>query len=98
MLLLVGSGLADARAGREPYLYALVRRRDLRAALFKSSVASVANCLLLGILVDSICQWLILGISYPGPALVVGPVLILTPYAVARAFSNRLAHCFNKSL
>jgi hypothetical protein len=32
---------------------------------------------------------MILGQSYPGAALVVGPVLITTPYAIARALSNR---------
>ena len=36
-------------------------------------------------------QWVILGVSYPGAALVVGPVLIMAPYAIARALSNRLA-------
>jgi hypothetical protein len=45
----------------------------------------------MGILLDSVFQWAILGASHPGPALVVGPVLIATPYAVARALSNRVA-------
>ena len=44
----------------------------------------------MGILLDSVCQWLILGASYPGAALVVGPVLIALPYAVARALGNRV--------
>jgi hypothetical protein len=52
---------------------------------------SAANVLLMGILVDSVCQWFILGASYPGAALVVGPVLIMGPYTIARALSNRLA-------
>ena len=44
----------------------------------------------MGILVDSLCPWLILGISYPGAAVVVGPVLIMLPYSVARALANRV--------
>jgi hypothetical protein len=51
----------------------------------------VVNLLLMGVLLDSVFQWLILGASYPGAALVVGPVLITTPYAVARALANRAA-------
>jgi hypothetical protein len=43
----------------------------------------------MGILLDSAFQWMILGLSYPGPALVVGPVLITTPYAIARVLANR---------
>ena len=54
--------------------------------------ATIVNLLLMGILLDSVCQWLILGTSYPGAALVVGPVLIVGPYGMARALSNRLAH------
>jgi hypothetical protein len=34
---------------------------------------------------------MILGQAYPGAALVVGPVLITTPYAIARALANRVA-------
>jgi len=36
-------------------------------------------------------QWIILGVSHPGAALVVGPVLIVGPYSLARALSNRAA-------
>ena len=42
----------------------------------------------MGILLDSLFQWVLLGISYPGAALVVGPVLITIPYAAARALAG----------
>jgi hypothetical protein len=45
----------------------------------------------MGILLDSVFQWLILGNSYPGAALVVGPVLIVAPYSLSRALANRIA-------
>ena len=45
--------------------------------------------MLMGILIDSIAQWLILGASYPGAAVLVGPVLIMIPYAIVRALTNR---------
>jgi len=84
------AGRADARAGRVPYLYGLVLGGEERAHLVRSALGHVANLLLMGILVDSVCQWLILGASYPGAALVVGPVLIAAPYSVARALANRV--------
>lgn len=87
----VAAGRADARAGRPPYLLALVLGRGDRSRLVRSAFGDVANLLLAGILVDSVCQWLILGASYPGAALVVGPVLIAAPYAAARALANRFA-------
>jgi len=61
------------------------RRRELA----RDGFSTIVNLVLMGILLDSVLQWVILGQSYPGPALVVGPVLIATPYAIARALANR---------
>ena len=88
-LLGIRSGLADARAGRPPYLLGLLTEGPHRRELARDGLSTVANLLLMGILLDSVFQWMILGASYPGPALVVGPVLITAPYAIARALSNR---------
>jgi hypothetical protein len=87
----IRSGLADARAGRPAYLYGVLFHRGLRRELVRSGYRSVVNLLLMGILLDSIFQWVLFGTSYPGAALVVGPVLIVAPYGVARALSNRVA-------
>jgi hypothetical protein len=95
IILGIRSGLVDARAGRPPYLYGVLMHRHLRRELMRSGFETVVNLLLMGILMDSVCQWLILGASYPGAALVVGPVLIAGPYAAARALSNRFA-CLRK--
>lgn len=92
ILLGIRSGLTDARAGRPPYLRGMLFHRDLRGGLVKTGWATVVNLVLMGILLDSVFQWLILGTSYPGAALVAGSVLIMAPYSVARAFSNRLSH------
>jgi hypothetical protein len=87
----IGAGRADARAGRAPYLYALLLGGADRRDLLRDAYRSIAHLLLAGVLVDSVCQWLILGASYPGAALLVGPVLIAFPYAAARALANRIA-------
>ena len=86
----VRAGRSDARAGRPPYLWALFFAGQARGDLVRSSIESIANLLLMGVLLDTLCQWLILGVSYPGAALVVGPVLIAVPYAVARSLANRV--------
>lgn len=87
----IAAGRSDSRAGRPPYLLALLLGREARGELVRSAYESIAHLLLAGVLVDSVCQWLILGASYPGAALVVGPVLIAFPYAAARALANRFA-------
>ena len=48
------------------------------------------SLLMMGIILDSLFQWVLIGASYPGAALVVGPVLIVTPYGLARALANRV--------
>lgn len=85
----IAAGRADRRHGRPPYLRALVLGGASRRELLKSGLHDVANLVLMGVLVDSVCQWLILGVSHPGAALVVGPLLITGPYVVARALANR---------
>ena len=93
----IAAGRVDARSGRPPYLIALALRPELRAKLLRGALRDILNLLLMGILVDSVCQWLILGASYPGAALVVGPVLITVPYAVARALANRATTALDRS-
>jgi hypothetical protein len=88
-ILGIRSGIADARSGRPPYLFGVLFDPKARPELLSSGFRTIVNLLLMGILLDSVCQWLILGRSYPGAALVVGPVLIVTPYSVARALANR---------
>jgi hypothetical protein len=83
------AGRRDARAGRLPYLSALAFGSHSRRELLREAFGHITNLVLMGILVDSVCQWLILGASYPGAALVVGPVLIAGPYSLARALANR---------
>jgi hypothetical protein len=90
IVLGVLGGLADARAGRPPYLYGVLFHRNLRRELVRSSCQAVVNLVLMGILLDAIFQWVILGVSHPGAAFVIGPLLIVLPYTFARALSNRL--------
>ena len=90
ILLGIRDGRLDARAGRPPYLYNLLFSQGQRHELLLSGFDTVVNLMLMGILLDSIAQWLILGASYPGAAIVIGPVLITIPYVLARALANRV--------
>jgi hypothetical protein len=89
IILGVRSGLADARAGHRPYFSGLLFETDRRRDLFESGFHGIIDLVLVGILLDAVFQWVILGTSHPGAALVVGPVLIALPYALSRDLSNR---------
>jgi len=91
ILLGVRAGRGDARAGRPPYILAVIAHSHHRRQLLAEAARELANILLFGVLLDAVAQWLILGVWHPGATLVVGPVLIGLPYALARAIGNRVA-------
>ncbi len=55
--LVTQSGMADARAGRPPYLLGLVTDREHRREFMRDGLGSIANLLLMGVLLDSVFQW-----------------------------------------
>lgn len=89
IILGIRSGIADARLGRPTYPFGALFDRRAQSEPLKGSFNGLVNLLLMGILLDSLSQWFILGASYPGAALVVGPVLVATPYGISRALANR---------
>jgi hypothetical protein len=88
----IRAGKADAIAGRIPYLLGLVRGNGQRLTMLKTALVDVSTLVAVAILLDCISQFLILGQVFPGPALLVGPVLIAIPYSLSRALTNRWAH------
>jgi len=91
----IRAGVADGRAGRLPYIFSLLTDGRHRWELMKEGFAQVATLVGVAILLDAVSQWLILRAIYPGPALVVGPVLIAFPYSVSRALANRYVRTRN---
>jgi hypothetical protein len=89
VLLGCRSGLGDARAGRPPYLLSLILGKGSRKKILQSGLATVRDLIAMGIVLDAVAQLLIYGELHPGAALLIGPILICVPYALARALSNR---------
>jgi hypothetical protein len=83
-------GMKDANAGLPPFLWALIFHKEHRRELLRSTIISIRNLVAIAILLDMISQFLIFNEVRPGAALVVGPVLIGTPYALSRALANRV--------
>jgi hypothetical protein len=90
-LIGVRCGLADAKSGQAPYIFALLFHAQKRKELLRSGMTAIGHVLAIGILLDAVAQLLIYGQIHPGAALVVGPVLVCGPYAVARGLTLRLA-------
>jgi len=91
ILLGLRGGLADARAGNPPFLFGLVFDSGRRRELLRSGVATIRNLLAFGIILDVVFQWVLYRAVHPGAAVLIGPILICTPYAIARALTRRVA-------
>jgi hypothetical protein len=65
-------------------------RRALFKEAFEQLAVLIAMSIAMSILLDAISQFLILHEVFPGPAVIVGPVLIALPYSLARAMTNRI--------
>jgi len=98
MAILLGwrSGLGDARARRPAYFFGLLVGGVDRRDLLRSGFAAIRDLVAIGIVLDAVAQLLIYREVHPGAALVVGPVLICIPYAVARAVTNRGARLLRR--
>jgi len=91
ILLGMRGGLADAKAGNPPYLFGLVFAAGRRRELLRSGAAAISTLLAMGIILDLVFQLVLYRAVHPGAALVIGPILICTPYALSRALTTRLA-------
>ena len=92
----VRDGAKDARAGIPTFLWALAFHEQHRLKMLAHAFSSAGN--LIAILLDLISQFLIFREIRPGAALLLGPPLIGTPYAVARTFGNRISRSFRDHL
>ena len=85
----IRAGVADAKARKRPYILGLLVDHGQRQAMVKEAFAALSTLIAVAILLDCVSQFLILRRIFPGPALIVGPVLIAFPYSLSRALSNR---------
>jgi hypothetical protein len=87
----VYGGLADAKEGQAPYIFALLFHAQKRKQVLRSGISAVGHLIAMGILLDAAVQLLIYRRIHPGAALLIGPALICVPYAASRGLTARLA-------
>jgi len=87
----IRSGLADARAGKPPYFWALVSDPAQRAAMIKDGWKGVGRVFILALVLDAVYQIIILRFIYMGEAIIVAFVLAILPYLILRGLVTRLA-------
>jgi len=96
ILLGVRGGMADAKTGNPPYLFGLLFAAGQRGELLRSAGEAIGILLTMGIIFDVVFQLVLYREVHPGAALLIGPILICTPYALSRALTNRLVRRFGR--
>lgn len=87
-------GVRDARLGRRPYVWALihgVRDPQGRSGRLWEGIIATGRVLILGVIMDIIYQWKVLGTFYPGQAAVIVILLAFVPYLLLRGPFERVA-------
>lgn len=87
-------GAHDARLGRRPYFWALlhgVRDPQGRSGRLWEGIISTARIIILGVVMDTIYQWVVFKTFYPVQAGVIAILLAFVPYLLLRGPFERLA-------
>ena len=95
-VLAVRAGLADARAGRPAYLWAVLTDREHRRELVRGGWKDVARVFALAVVLDVAYQLIALRALYPVEALIVAVALAVVPYALLRGPVNRVARAVRR--
>jgi hypothetical protein len=89
--LAIRSGLADAKAGKPPYFWALCSQPGQRANLIKDGWKHVGKVFILAVVLDVVYQLIVLHFVYLGEAIIVAVILAILPYLILRGLVMRLA-------
>ena len=92
LVLGIRAGLQDARAGRSPYFWSILKSDVYdRRALLRHGWGDVKKVFILAILLDVIYEIVVYRWVYPVQALLIAIFLALIPYLIFRGLVNRLA-------
>ena len=81
----IRSGLADARAGKPPYFWALFSDPAHRAEMVKDGWKSVGKVFVVALILDVIYQIVATRYVYGGEAIATALLLAIAPYLILRA-------------
>ena len=89
-ILGVRAGVADAKSGMSPFILGLLTRRAVSKSHVKTALRHLTVPVLIATVLDALVQYIMFGHIRPLTALIVGTLLMSTPYSLARALSNRV--------
>ena len=90
-LVAMRDGVTDARTGRSPYFWTVLRDAAQRRARLGEGLKATGRIIAFGIVIDAVYQLKALGTFYPVEALAIALVLGFVPYLLLRGPADRIA-------
>lgn len=90
LLLGARDGMADAKAGEPPFIFDLIVNRENRKAKLASLFKSLSKTIIIALVLDAIVQYLIFDQVRITSAVIVAVMILIVPYSLARAITNRI--------
>ncbi len=84
-------GFKDARTGRSPYFWTMLREPQERTARLREGLNATARIILIALAMDVVYQITVLKTFYPAEALIIAVVLAFVPYVMVRGLVTRIA-------
>ncbi len=85
----IKDGITDAKLGNDPFLFSLFKSSEKKSKL-KEAFKSVGKVFIIAIILDIIFYYIISGTFAPLQSLLIGTILLIIPYSIARGFTNRI--------
>ena len=87
----IRAGMADAKAGKPPYLWTLISDPAQRRDLIVDGWKSIGRVFILAAGLDIVYQIIVQRFVYPGETIIVAFILAVLPYLVLRGLVTRVA-------
>ena len=88
----IRDGRKDVRTGRSPFLVTVLRNPQKRIERLDEGLNATARIILLGMVMDTVYQILVLKRFYPNEALIIALLLAFVPYVIIRELVVRVWH------
>jgi hypothetical protein len=90
-IVAIRDGLKDARTDRSPYFWTILGKPHERAQRLREGLNATARIILLGLVMDTIYQAIVLKTFYPAEAVIVALLFAFVPYVIIRGPVARAA-------
>ena len=90
LLLGVRDGMVDAKAGEPPFILDLIANKENRKKRLSSLLTSLTKTIMIAVVLDMIAQYLIFSQVRITSAIIIAVIILVVPYSIARAVTNRI--------